>query len=426
MNDKKIVEATQSSFDVVVLQANLAVSATKGLSSWLGLDKPFWIDPITYAFVANPNYLMSEQKVKRGEDETRWDFKRTFRVLAERYGEPFTRLTAERRSLRPDDFDPTKDAEVVQRLTEWQLTVLEPSDADRRYLPLARLEPVLVTAPFFPLRRARSGEPEWLEVNLRLARETLEQHPSERVAVGVLVEESLFDDPTAFNKIFASYMGLGAQHLWLWLDENEEESITEPRARRLREYVRTAVASGVRVHQAFAGSYSALLLSEGLSSIGYGVAYWEHKGWEPLAGGGLPSLRFFYPPLGQRLRFLDADAVNDAVVEDAAEFHQRVCDCETCVSTLKGDLANFALYGLVEVRSRTDRRGHRVEYDVPIPDALRRSKEHYVRSRGREARRFSEAGFDAVAHLEEVLNEFTAQQVIDTRYLTVWRDALSD
>jgi hypothetical protein len=306
--------------------------------------------------------------------------------------------------------------------------VLQPSDADRRYLgDLARLEPVLVTAPFFPLRRARSGEdPEWLDVNLRLARETLNQHPAERVAVAVLVEESLFDDPQAFNEIFASYVGLGAQHLWLWLDDNEEESMTEPRARRLREYVASSVASGVRVHQAFAGSYSALLLSQDLSSIGYGVAYWEHKGWEPLAGGGLPSLRFFYPPLGQRLRFLDADAVNDAVIEDATEFHEKVCDCETCVSTLEGDLANFARYGLVEVRARTDRRGHRIEYDVPIPEALRRSKEHYVRSRGRDARRFSAAGFDAVAHLNEVLEQFAAQQVIDTRYLSVWRNALTD
>lgn len=118
MNDKAIVESEQDSFDVLVLQANLAVSARKALSSWVGMQKPFWIDPIAYAFAAAPAYLMSEQKLKRGEPETQVTYKRTFRDLAEVYGEPFSRVLEERRSLQPEDFDPQEDQRVVERMLE--------------------------------------------------------------------------------------------------------------------------------------------------------------------------------------------------------------------------------------------------------------------------------------------------------------------
>lgn len=286
MNDKAIVERTQSSFEVVVLQANLAVSARRGLSSWLDLNRPFWIDPITYAFAADPNYLMSEQKVRRGESETHVDFKRTFRDLAAGYGEPFTRVIRDRRSLVPGDIEPGSDVEMVRSVIEWQRTVLTPTAADQRFLPEegALLEPVLLTVPFFPLRLGRPGEePAWLDANIRLATAAARNYDHERLAVGLLIEDSLFDDGDALKRVIDRYLQLEARHLWLWISDNEEVAMSLPRARRLRALVNQASERGFTVHQAFGGSFSTLLLSEGLTSVGYGIGYWEHKSWEPLA-----------------------------------------------------------------------------------------------------------------------------------------------
>ena len=203
--------------------------------------------------------------------------------------------------------------------------------------------------------------------------------------------------------------------------------MTIPRARRLRDLVRGLVESGKQVHQAFGGSFSSLLLREGLTSVGHGVAYWEHKSWEPLAGGGLPTLRYFYPPLGQRLRFLDVDALVDALISDTEDFHEEVCGCEVCRETLDGNLGNFAAYGAVVVRERRDRSGRVIEYDVPEPSALALSKRHYLRAKAREVARFLAADFDPQVRLTyQIERHESGQQIVDPGHLKVWRAALAE
>jgi hypothetical protein len=431
MNDKAIVESEQDSFDVIVLQANLAVSARKALSSWVAMRKPFWIDPIAYAFAAAPAYLMSEQKLKRGEPETQVDYKRTFRDLASAYGEPFSRVLAERRSLQPADFDPAEDERVVARMLEWQRTVLSPPAEDAKFFEEldTTLEPVLLTVPSLPLQPdlEREEEPEWLEVNLRLLAAAAEAYEPSRLAAGLLIEESLFDSEAQLQRVCDAYREISAEHIWLWVSDNEEIDMTIPRARRLRELVRDLVAAGKQVHQAFGGSFSTLLLRDGLSSVAHGVAYWEHKSWEPLSGGGLPTLRYFYPPLGQRLRFLDVDALVDALVADTAEFHEEVCGCEVCCETLRGELSNFAAFGAVVVRERRDRSGRVVEYDVPEPSALALSKRHYLRAKAREVARFLAEDFDPQVRLgHQIERHESGQQIVDPGHLKVWRAALSE
>lgn len=428
MNDKEIVERAQETFDVVVLQANLAISARNGLASWTDLERPFWIDPVAYAFSAATVYLKSEQKIRRGEPETRVDFKRTFRQLADQYGPPFTEVISDDRPLTPDDFDQSADAEVVAGLLDWQRSVLEVPAEDRKYLNQGAQQPVLLTIPFFPLDQGRRSDepPLWLEVNLRLvnAAASLDQD-LDRLAVGMLMTEDLFDDERWFDHVADAYLNLPIEHVWLWVSENDEVEMSVPRARRLRGLVTRLLERGKKVHQAFGGTFSSLLLADGLTSVGHGVAYWEHKSWEPLAAGGVPVLRYLYPPLGRRLRFLDADTVVSSLpIESAEDFRRDICSCETCLSVLDGDLQNFARYGAVEVRSRTDRFGNVIEYDVPRPEALRASKLHYLQAKGIEVQEV----LDGPAERRERLQAAVARHQgvpFPVRNLERWIEALS-
>jgi hypothetical protein len=431
MNDKAIVEDHQDSFDVLVLQANLAVSACNALSSWTAMRKPFWIDPIAYAFAAAPAYLMSEQKLKRGDPETQVTYKRTFKDLAERYGAPFLLALQERRSLYPGDFVSKDDGQVVQRVLEWQRTVLSSPSADAKFFEDGEVtrEPVLLTVPYFPLQPNVEGEtePAWLAVNLRLLDVAAATYERSRLVAGLLIEESLFDSQHQLDQVCQVYEAVPADHIWLWVSDNEEVDMTIPRAQRLRELVLRLQANGKQVHQAFGGSFSSLLLGDGLTSVGHGVSYWEHKSWEPLAGGGLPTLRYFYPPLGQRLRFLDVDALVDALVLDADQFHEEVCGCEACRATLDGDLGNFAAYGAVVVRERRDRSGRVIEYDVPEPSALALSKRHYLLAKAREVARILADDFDPDLHLGlQIERHERGQQIVDPGHLKVWRSALAE
>ncbi len=430
MNDKVIVERAQESFDVLVIQANLAVSTARGLGSWHALDKPFWIDPIAYAFVAATTYLKSEQKVRRGEPETRLQFKRTFQALADAYGEPFGRVIDEDRSLVPEDFALGRDRELAEGLLEWQRTVLSPPAEDIKYGLPEMLEPVLLTVPFFPLEpfpRAL-GRPRWMDVNLRLAQAAVDsqRYDTERLSVGLLVEDALFDDWEQFEWVYNAYLDLPVRHLWFWISDNDEvDEMSAIRAQRLREVVRLAVERDKVLHQAFGGSFSAFLLSEGLASLGHGVNYWEHKSWEPIAGGGVPPLRYFYPPLRRRLQFLDADAVIPEDIVTVEDFHREICGCATCLDALDGKIENFARYGQVELRSRLDRFGNRITYNVPLPESLTLTKLHYLRAKGREIAETTAEGFEPQATLESAILRYDGRPV-SVRPLRHWLNAFSD
>jgi hypothetical protein len=125
------------------------------------------------------------------------------------------------------------------------------------------------------------------------------------------------------------------------------------------------------------------------------------------------------------LPVLDVDAILDTILEDATEFHEIVCGCETCREVLDGEFANFSRYGEVEVRTRRDRWGNRIEYDVPRPEALRFNRMHYLLAKGIEVERATRPGFDAARWLRESAALHAGQQQVSLRHLDRWESALS-
>lgn len=425
MNDKRLVEQSQDSFDVLALQANLAISAPQALASWSALDKPFWIDPIVYAFAAAPTYLMSEQKVERGRPETTLRYKRTFESLAQMYGEPFSAAVEEQRSLTPADCAGADLHALTQRVLDWQRTILQPPQEDTKYGLEERLEPVLLTVPFFPLQAPGSNnEPPWLQINLELAAAARELVDPDRLALGLLVETDLFGDWRRFEQILETYLGLGIKDIWFWISDNDEIEMPLPRAKRIVDTVRRAERRHARVHMGFGGAFSSLLLSRGLQSVAHGVNYWENKHWEPLAGGGLPTARYLYPPLGQRLPVPEAAAAFEPLVSDASDFHELVCRCPTCRQVINGDIANFALFGEVQVRHRRTRFGTS-QYDAPTAAALELTKRHYLQAKGIEVETAIAIGFDPDQTLREAIENHQTQ-FVSTRHLETWRRALTE
>jgi hypothetical protein len=427
MNDKRLVEAAKDSFDVVVLQANLAISAPQALASWHALDKPFWIDPIAYAFTASPAYLMSEQKVERGAEKTETRYKRTFVKLAAEYGAPFTTVLDQRRPLVPADFENVDLGELVTRMLEWQRQIFRPPAEDAKYGLEPELEPALLTVPFFPLQAPRPGErPGWLDVNMKLIEAALAAVPGrERLALGVLVEADLFDDWWLFEPLLNVYLDLDIDHIWFWISENEEVDMSLPRAKQLREVVRSAQERGRHLHQAFGGSFSTLLLTEGLASVAHGVNYWEAKGWEPLAGGGLPTARYFYPPLRQRLPVVEVASAFEPLVDTTDDFHRLVCDCRTCREIVQDDVTDFGRFGEVQVRYRRTRWGTQSQFDAPTATALAFTKMHYLLAKGIEVEHTLAETFDVATELDRAIADHESQ-FISTRHLTTWRRAFTE
>jgi hypothetical protein len=419
LSDKKVIEASAAHFDVLVVQGNLAASAPQGLATW-GLDKPVWIDPITYAFAASPAYLRSDGK-KGG-------YKRTFLKLAEAYGEPYSTALDSDRRVQPSDFEQIDVETSLKRVIDWQGSVFSPPEEDEKYGATA-IRPALLTVPFFPLAIDDLGSPDppaWFGTNLDLISKAAESFPADRLAAGFLAELDVLDHEnfdTWLNTYIERMQQAGIGHLWWWISDHDEVGTTLQRASRLIKSFRKLDEAGIKVHQAFGGSLSSLALAYGLTTVGHGVNYWEQKGWEPISTGGLPVARYFHPKLRERLRVPEAIALVDLAIDDSEEFFERVCSCEICRSVLDNDLANFGAYGEVNIKTRKTRGGGMAEFDSPTPEALFITKCHFLHAKGKEVAEALDPDFKA----SEVLRgdaEFWASDLARTRHLDRWAIAL--
>lgn len=418
--DKRVIEACAEHYDVLVVQGNLAASAPQGLATW-PLEKPVWIDPITYAFAASPAYLRSSSKKKPG-------YKKTFLQLKEEFGAPYSTALDEGRALHPQDFTADEAAGSVERVLAWQEGIFAPADEDAKY-GAEPISPALITIPFFPLTVETVAEvqPKWLGVNLEMIKEAAGLRPPERLAAGFLAELDVFDHENFEawrNAVADCLVETGVRHLWWWISDHDEIGTSLQRASRMLKSFEDFAARGITVHQAFGGSLSTLALTKGLGSVAHGVNYWESKGWEPIASGGLPTARYFHPGLRERLRVPEAIAVVESGIEDAAKFYEHVCNCEICHEVVGEDLSSFGAYGEVNIKTRRTRGGGTAEFDSPTPEALYRTKCHFLQAKGDEVKEVLDAGFVASARLQEDA-EFWASDLARTRHLDRWAVALS-
>lgn len=417
-SDKRVIEESTEHFDVVVVQGNLAVSAPQGLATW-PLDKPVWIDPITYAFAANPAYLRSSGKNA--------GYKKTFVKLADAFGAPFGTALAHNRALEPEDF--VDVAGSAERVLAWQEAVFAPAAEDAKYGAMP-VSPALLTVPFFPLAvrdPLAPSAPPWLATNLAMIRAAAALRPPDRLAAGLLAELDVFDHPN-----FESWLGAYAdvlyeadiRHLWWWVSDHDEVDTSLQRAARMLKSFRALSERGIAVHQAFGGSLSSFALTHGLATVAHGVNYWENKGWEPIASGGLPTARYFHPGLRERLRVPEAIAIVEHRVGEVAEFYDRVCACDVCREVVADDLARFGAFGAVNIKTRRTRGGGTAEFDSPTAEALFHTKRHYLHGKGAEVALALTSGVSAAEQLEADA-AFWASDVTRTRHLDRWAIALN-
>ncbi len=421
LSDKKVVDSCTDQFDVLVVQGNLAVSAPQGLATW-PLDKPIWIDPITYAFAAAPAYLRSSGKTSGG------GYKRTFVKLAEAFGAPYSTALDGDRVLQPKDFS-GEAPDSVERVLGWQESVFLPPAEDEKY-GAEPLSPAILTVPFFPLVLRDAGpeaSPDWLPVNLALIRDAARLRPPGRLAAGLLAELDVFDHQE-FNVWLGEYADClreaGIGHLWWWISGHDEITTSLQRATRMLESFRTLADRGIAVHQAFGGSFSTLALQQDLASVSHGVNYWESKGWEPIASGGLPSARYFHPALRERLRVPEAIAIVEHRVDDANDFYEHVCGCSVCREVVGDDIAAFGAFGAVNIKTRRTRGGGVAEFDSPTAEALFQSKRHYLHAKANEVAQALAPDFVAAEQLRRDA-AFWASDLTRTRHLDRWATALA-
>lgn len=421
----------KGTYDGVILNANMVAHAPAGLAAFLQEKRAggkYLIDPLTHAFQHDPSVISD----KEGEP------KAAIRKMADLYGPPIADL-AGKRPIKPADLK-TSLENVVEKCAENQTEFLQAymrqTDAAKYLEDECEMPPYAFVAPYFYLTETTLDQ--WMPVNVRslkIARKVVDGMPrTKKLFAAVVVSQGIVIDREAREKLIRGYEEADIDGIVIWIDNLDEIAAG---GAELRGFMRLAAglrAGGKREVINLHGGYFSVLAggiagNGAFSGVAHGPEFGEYRGVVPV-GGGIPIARYYVPKLHARVKYRDAARMFQMMgwLKSAKAFHENVCDCEVCKSTLDGDAANFALFG--EGTTKNVRRRHGiVRIDFPTRDTTQRCLKHYLQWKRREyisaskaasrdlllseleegAVGFEEAaGLDGVAHLRmwaRVLNK---------------------
>jgi len=382
-------------YDTLFINATACLQTPGSLSSFLAGTlqnmKPFVIDPLTHAFQHDHETLL----VKKGKTK-KLGIKKTLVQLAEEFKAPATKIL-KKRSIVPADFSSgVLKRNFCRQVVDFQLNLFQKhaeKSGIEKYFKYAKLNskivPAGVVAPYFFMEKELFDS--WKEVNLTFVREAHKilgkrRHP---LFAEVAISRDIVLDKTLRKSLISDYVDSPADMLLLWIDNWQEHALDDV---SLEAYMKLLEGLGEKKPiWILYGSYFSVLLmkifrSWKIKGISHGPEYGEDRSVLPV-GGGVPTAKYYYPPLHHRLRFEDAYRMGEAagLFKSAAAFYKGVCDCAVCHSVIGDDdpSEKFGEYG--ETKEIEFKRGSEVIVrNYPIPKSRALSVRHYIDCKEKE------------------------------------------
>lgn len=383
------------------------------------MDKPFWIDPLTYAFERSPIHILTEE----GE------VKRSVRKLVQFFGRPLDK-TVGKKAVSPDEF---RDRRIKQgfctRVLSFQKEVLvEAMSENLEYLkeigldvPAAIRKPTMIVPPYFYL--GVGSWREWLDLNIEFVDTALGLEKKAPIFCEIVFSKALLDDVDTLLKIADRYRVLKCAGFLIWVSNFAEHMASMHEILSLRKFIRRLKEAGKPITNLYGGYLSALLSFDGLDGFCHGPGYGEDRDIVPV-GGGLPFPKYYFRPLHRRIPAEQVELVVRTRRFSSQDFLSEVCDCKTCRETLRNSIDDFARFGEKIYSTRKD--------GLPFSYATERAKElnnfHYLYSRQTEIKNItSRTKEELVSELrvaqEKYLPYFSPEWV---SHLETWYRALSE
>jgi hypothetical protein len=424
--EKDYLEKTIQFFDGYIIAANL-IEATPGATASLivklsGAKKgiPYYLDPMTYGFSLDLDYLKSEQKVK---GRTVFDFKRSYKVLAERLGGVFATAIEDDTAITPDAF---AKASTIRRtcesIVEYQLnrpgTELAGDEnfADYSTLP----NPAAIFAPYFYIDDDDTDS--WIDLTIALAKQTAELEPGPPVHAVVCADQTFLDDDESVTRLIDELPGTGVDGVWLWFSNLNEHTASVEQLLTLRR-IASELSESISVYNMHGGFYSLALSRYGMSGISHGVGYGEQKDIAPVQGQSTPTVRYYLPAVRKRLGVPDIErAFGEVGVNTVKDFFDKVCNCVVCRGAIKS-LKDFQSFGELHFSSNESRR------KTQTAAAAKLCRFHFLLSRIKERDWVTSEDIAGIqAELKAGAKNWGAQPSIATNaaHLRRWHTALAE
>lgn len=409
--EKDYLLKTIDLFSGTIVGANL-LESTPGATVSLAWkfdkqNKSFLIDPMTYVFAIDLDYISSETTDRR-TGRTDKGIKRSFRQICERLGGPYESvILTNRRSITPADLTSgTVIDEMCLSVMAYQMQRMrEICEKDPQLEQFSdRAFPSAVFSPYFYIPAENiAGSQQWEDVCLRIM-ESFGTIDSTVPKYAVLcIDRRMLKDRDRTRNLMARAIDSGCDACWLWINAFREEGISEDEVNNLDLLVRQAGGRDFPLWNMHGGFLSCLLSKRGMAGFSHGIGYGESKDVLPVSAGVLPTIAYHYNPLHVRSSVLDIiRAFSSVGVTDAESFHDIVCNCTVCKGVLKGNLRNFEKFG-----ERLVKQGN--ENPSQTAEAAKLCRFHFLLSRKKELDLVNSSSIEDISTLlRETVTEYEA------------------
>ncbi len=368
--EKDYLVKTLNLFSGAIVGANL-LESTPGATVSLAWKvdsalKKFLIDPMTYVFAIDLDFISSETKDRKTGKYTK-GIKKSFKNICSELGGPFESVIMQKqRSLRPKDLSGQGTAtEICESVFAYQMQRMKRiCEADQQLKEFSdRALPSGVFSPYFYIPgESTSGSDDWEDVCVELI-DTFGTMQSSVPKYAVLcISRRILRDRVRLQKLIARIIDSGCDACWLWINAFREDEINEIEMTNLELCVKQAKEKEFPLWNMHGGFLSCLLNKQGMVGFSHSIGYGESKDVLPVSAGALPTVPYHYNPLHVRASVSDIErAFSSLGVLDAEDFHNTVCNCTVCKGVLKGSLRNFRKFGDLTLKPGNTRESQTAE-----------------------------------------------------------------
>lgn len=305
-------------YDGVIVNANYLTYFRKFTVNLLAeLQKPFFIDPVTYIFARDPNQIRNN----RGE------LKKSYAKLKDLYGSPISEK-AGNSILNINDFSQIDLGEFVDRVitvqSEHSLDLPPKYKRYQKYVEEAGIvQPSFILPPYFFVERFDDG---WLQLNLNLAIIAYEQSALPIYPV-IFVSKDLITNIDNVRELVRQYNRDEFAGYVVWVDDLSGVYSDEKYLRGFRDLVVELSSLNKPIINLYGDYYSVLLTFDGLTGLGAGICYGEKKSVDPgKIAGAIPDRYYIY---STKNKFRLETTI--ARIEKQGDPDLLNCECEVCI-----------------------------------------------------------------------------------------------
>jgi len=432
--DKKAFVQFKQDFDAVIFNATIVAYSGSSVADLVSMHKrKYIIDPQTHIFQQD----ISAITVKNKKDN---EIKKSVSKYLGQLPEALSNITIkERRPLSSEEIGTQLDnlVDFVYAFqTKYVKDYIEDKDYDK-YLKFVKLEPEprLIIAPYFMLKDSYKNLElnNWLAINKKCIQKAIQINQANKsqisIAAQLVLDKEVLVSDNFCKEIKTAYNEDNYEYIFIWIDDFNSFYTKSKYMKAFSDLIATLNAIGKKPIMAYGGYESIILCNEKSPYRLYGVAqsvgYGEYRNITPV-GGGMPTNKYYFYPLHQRMKFSAAAKILSArgyfdyeknPSEYATDYYNAVCNCKQCHKVIGNNMHKFDKYNDSTPYEVHTRNGV-ISRNRPTTDAELIAAFHFLYCKVNEWKNADEEDFKTL--VTKLKNNYKLYQPDQLRQIAEW------